>query len=109
MIFGSWLGRLRCAAFILTAWLGAAGLNAALVTPNARDTLVYKDGDRVQGVVVTQSGGIIVFNSDRFGELRVPAANAVVIRAEKGTVAAKPLPPIAPAQIPVTPAEKKEA
>src|SRR5690606_10368656 len=48
-----------------------------------RDTLVYKDGDRVQGVLVTRQDDMIVFKSDRFGELRVPAADAVVILAEK--------------------------
>jgi hypothetical protein len=47
------------------------------------DTLVYKDGDRIHGHVVEQKDGIVVFHSDRFGTLRVPAADAVVIKAEK--------------------------
>ena len=52
-------------------------------TPNPRDTLVYKDGDRLQGKVLERTADVIVFKSDRFGELRVPAANAVVIKADK--------------------------
>lgn len=48
-----------------------------------RDTLVYKDGDRVRGHLVERTADLIVFKSDRFGELRVPAADAVVIKAEK--------------------------
>lgn len=56
---------------------------AAEVPRAARDTLVYKDGDRVHGKVVEQVGGILVFKSERFGELRVPAADVVVIRAER--------------------------
>lgn len=46
-----------------------------------RDTLVYQDGDRVHGTLVQSSGGVIVFKSDRFGELRVKASDAVVIKA----------------------------
>ncbi|WP_146180067.1 DUF481 domain-containing protein [Opitutus sp. ER46] len=47
----------------------------------SRDALVYKDGDRVYGKLVQQVGNVIVFRSDRFGELRVFATDAVVIRA----------------------------
>lgn len=46
---------------------------------NTRDTLVYKDGDRIHGSLVRKSAEEIVFRSDRFGELRVKAADAVVI------------------------------
>ena len=46
----------------------------------ASDTLVYKDGDRLRGHLVEQSGQTIVFQSERFGLLRVPLENAVVIR-----------------------------
>jgi hypothetical protein len=108
MIFGSWVGRLRWVGFVVVVWLAAAGLNAALVTPNTRDTLVYKDGDRVQGVLVEQRADTIVFKSDRFGELRVRSTDAVVIKADKGTVAAKP-PPVAPVPPVPTATEKKEA
>jgi hypothetical protein len=77
-------------------WLGFAGLGwAANGAPGARDTLVYKDGDRVHGVLVQESGGTIVFKSERFGELRVPGKDAVVIKGEK------PVPK--PAALAVTP------
>jgi hypothetical protein len=79
----------------------------------AHDTLVYKDGDRVQGKIVSREGGMIVFKSDRFGELRVPAADAVVVAADKPVAkekpateapkAASPLPAVAAAE-----AKKKE-
>ncbi|MEI6466879.1 MAG: DUF481 domain-containing protein [Verrucomicrobiota bacterium] len=68
---------------------------AAQMTPNVRDTLVFKDGDRVQGSLVSADAQQIVFRSDRFGELRVAAKDAVVIRAEK--VAAPAPPVLAPA------------
>lgn len=59
----------------------------------AHDTLVYKDGDRVQGKIVSREGGMIVFKSDRFGELRVPAADAVVVAADKPVAKEKPAAP----------------
>ena len=80
----------------MAVWMGGGTLEAALVTPNPRDTLVYKDGDRVQGTVLEQGSEIIVFESDRFGELRVRAADAVVIKAEK------PPAPKPPPTFPVT-------
>ncbi|HVU34009.1 MAG TPA: DUF481 domain-containing protein [Opitutaceae bacterium] len=58
-------------------------------TDATRDTLVYKDGDRVHGHLVTNTGTVIVFKSDRFGELRVPVGDAVVIKAEKPASAVK--------------------
>ena len=66
---------------------------AARTESGGRDTLVYKDGDRVQGHFVGEVGGTIMFKSDRFGELRVPKADVVVVKAERaaspaGTVAA---------------------
>ncbi len=92
MIFGS-----RGRNFFTTVWalaIFAAGgpLWAAEPVPGPRDTLVYPDGDRVQGVLIENAGGTLVFKSDRFGELRVPAANAVVIKAEKPVVASAPAP-----------------
>src|ERR1043165_8677552 len=54
------------------------------MTTNKRDTLVYKDGDRVLGTLVQQTPDTIVFWSERFGELRVAANDAVVIPADKG-------------------------
>lgn len=75
------------------AWVVHA--SAATTTPNPRDTLVYKDGDRVQGVLVGQTGDTIVFKSDRFGELRVRAADAVIIKADKLADRAPAIPVVA--------------
>jgi len=47
------------------------------------DVLVYKDGDRVQGHVVEQNAEMIVFQSERFGILRVPVGSAVIIKSAK--------------------------
>ncbi len=90
--------------FIGLLVLGVAALStgrAADAEVPSRDTLVYKDGDRVQGQLLRQEDNILVFNSDRFGVLRVPADGAVVIKAEK--IAAPPL------AVPVAQQEKKAA
>ena len=87
-------------------WRGRAVmfmLGFLLVTPGAllADTLVYADGDAVQGTLISQEDGLIVFASNRFGELRVPTSQATVERGEKpsrsvdsqitaGTTAPKP-------------------
>ena len=73
-----WLGLVLAGTAM---WVARSG--AAEAVAGAHDALVYKDGDRVQGRLVSRDGGVIVFKSDRFGELRVPAADAVVIMAEK--------------------------
>ena len=117
MIFGCWAGKLRFAVMVVVCGMSSRTW-AANVTPNPRDTLAYKDGDRVQGVLVQQTGDVIVFKSDRFGELRVRPADAVVIRAEKPAVAgapaaspadAVPAPVPATPSAPATPAERKRA
>jgi hypothetical protein len=54
---------------------------ALFAAPIASDVLVYKDGDRVLGRLVSNDGGVIVFRSNRFGELRVPSTQAKVIPA----------------------------
>ena len=79
---------------------GLVGLARAAESPPAgRDTLVYKDGDRVHGKLVEQVGGVLVFKSERFCDLRVPAADAVVIKAERSSAtpaaASRPPPPVA--------------
>ncbi|MGH7945316.1 MAG: DUF481 domain-containing protein [Opitutaceae bacterium] len=96
---------------ILILAVGMHGrLEAAVVTPKPRDTLVYKDGDRVQGTLIDTAGGVIVFQSDRFGELRVSASHAVVIKGEKADPPAlAPKPPVIPPALPATPAEKVRA
>lgn len=74
---------LRKLGFLLAAWVlagfGVAG-RAAEPAGN-RDTLVFKDGDRLHGAVVRRTPEEIVFRSDRFGEVRVKAADAVIIPA----------------------------
>jgi hypothetical protein len=63
----------------------------------ARDVLVYRDGDRVQGRLVEQADNILVFQSDRFGLLRVPQESAVVIKGEKASgTATAGTPPLVP-------------
>lgn len=76
---------------------------------NPRETLVFKDGDRVQGKVVQRTADLIVFKSDRFGELRVKSADAVVIPAEKVPQAAAKPAPKPPAKGPQTVKARVEA
>ncbi|MDP3070574.1 MAG: DUF481 domain-containing protein [Opitutaceae bacterium] len=82
----------------------AAGVWAA--PASGRDTLTYKDGDRVQGTLVAEAGGVFVFKSDRFGELRVPVAEAAVAKGAPAPTASttKPPPAIAPAEASAPPA-----
>jgi len=75
---------------LLFLWVGG---RATEPEPAARDVLVYRDGDRVQGRLVEQADNILVFQSDRFGLLRVPVEAAVVIKGEKSSgtaIAANP-------------------
>ncbi len=95
MIFGKYLG-LAWAAVLFVMLIGATGLRAAAAPPPGRDTLVYKDGDRVHGRLLRQEGGTLVFKSDRFGELRVAAADAVVIKGEIPPAAVAAIRPAAP-------------
>jgi len=89
--------------FIFLLILCAAGITgrpllhgAAEGTAQTRDTLVYKNGDRVHGSLLSSSDRVIVFKSERFGELRVAPRDAVVIPAEKPAAKpAEPPPPIA--------------
>jgi hypothetical protein len=62
--------------------LALVGFAAAvcLVAPASADVLVYKDGDRLQGHLVSDDGTTLVFQSPRFGELRVPVGQAKVQR-----------------------------
>lgn len=96
--------------FWFVAWPALApALRAA---PAATDVLVYKDGDRVQGRLISTEGGTIVFRSNRFGELRVPATQAEVIRggaqpSVAATAEAKLQVPTTPATATATPADEK--
>ena len=80
--------------------------------PAANDLLVYKDGDRVLGRLVSNEGGMIVFRSNRFGELRVPSAQADVFP-DGATVLSHPVAvdtgPEAPAAAATTAEEKADA
>jgi hypothetical protein len=93
-----------------------AGLRAQNGSSPSRDTLVYKDGDRLQGVLVQQTAETITFKSDRFGEVKVPAKDAVVIKGRThasrpaAVAATPPAPKPAPgAKAAATPAAKPVA
>jgi hypothetical protein len=93
MIFGRAPGKLW---WKVAVWLGFAcsmWASAPEMSPVTRDALVYKDGDRIHGWLVQQTGDTIVFKSERFGELRVAAADAVVIPADTPTKSAATPPP----------------
>ena len=110
MILGNGWRILRAVAGVAAGVCGVAGSGAAAeaAAGGASDALVYKDGDRVQGRLVGREGGVMVFKSERFGELRVPEGAATVVVAEKPAVAAQPDAP-APAAVAVADAKKKPA
>ena len=96
--------------------MALVGTHAAEVEVPARDVLVFKDGDRLHGQLVREEGRVIVFKSDRFGEQRVSADTAVVIRGEKPVAPLAAVPaatsaaPVVTAPPPgVKPAEQAEA
>lgn len=99
--------RLWCAVAVLFCGMVTGGWGAAETPANTRDTLVYKDGDRLQGSLVSKSATEIVFRSDRFGELKVKAADAVVIAGVRAPepVAKAALPAQPGAQTPVATAQ----
>jgi len=66
-------------ALLLAIFVAAAIPTSLFAAPPATDVLVYKDGDRVQGRLVSDDGKTIVFRSNRFGELSVPHSQAEVI------------------------------
>lgn len=88
---------LRGLGVLLLSW-SWVGAQQPAENDTHHDVLVYKDGDKVRGRLVDRTPTTIVFKSDRFGELRVPADDAVVILAEKPThpVPATPLAPPPP-------------
>lgn len=91
----------------LLCGMGATDVRGAQAEGNPRDVLVYKDGDRVQGRLVERVENTLVFHSDRFGELRVAADQAVVIKAETSVATAQGAPATAAAQ--AAQVEKKAA
>ena len=76
--------------------LGVAGgdLAGAAESTGKPDVLIYADGDRVRGKFVERAGEVLVFQSEKFGLLRVPVAGARVEPGEMavgaGVAAAKP-------------------
>lgn len=92
MILGNRRSMWSCGLILLCGFIAPAWGSIEPAT-NPRDTLVYKDGDRIQGVVVQKTDEEIVFKSDRFGELRVRAQDAVVIPAEQEVLPPAPKPP----------------
>lgn len=70
----------------------AAGSAQTAAEQPALDQLVFKDGDRVRGRLLEHDGDVLVFRSERFGVVRVPAAEADVILAKppQEAVAAAP-------------------
>ncbi len=87
------MSRVSLGNFIILFVLGLVVGRAVEPAVSARDVLVYQDGDRVQGRLVGRKDGLIVFQSERFGELRVPADKAEVVPAKTpaaAPVAAKP-------------------
>lgn len=48
----------------------------------ALDELVYRDGDHVRGHVVERIDGVVIFQSERFGLLRVPVHEAELVLAK---------------------------
>lgn len=113
---GGTVGRLlRVILAVIVGGLGLASPSARAADEHAgdeappHDALVYKNGDRLQGKLISQTAEMIVFQSERFGELHVPAANAVVIKAQP-TAAPTPAPaasvaaaPAAKVPPPITP------
>jgi len=78
-------------AQIATPVPGASLPNAVPATPPpkpALDQLEFSDGDRVGGHFVKRDGDTVVFKSERFGTLRVPAASVKVILAKEPASAA---------------------
>lgn len=73
--------------FLTGLMLGTGTLEAAeaAVTATLTDVLIYKDGDRVRGRFMERVGDTLVFQSEKFGLLKVPAAMA---RVEQGALPA---------------------
>jgi len=80
-------------AAVLVIGLGGAGLRAAESVVAAPQVLIYADGDRVRGKLLERSGELWVFQSEKFGLLKVPVAAARVEPAADGVTMALRLAP----------------
>jgi hypothetical protein len=72
----------------LSSTTGAAAIPRPITPkpPVPQDMLVYPDGDRIQGRLVERTDKMIVFESNRFGVLRVPTDEASVILPDQTAV-----------------------
>jgi hypothetical protein len=88
VIFGclalAWLTSLRAAPFreVPAPFFGKRPAAAATSPKLTKDELLFEDGDRVRGKFIERDGNILVFQSERFGILRVPAATAKLTLAD---------------------------
>ena len=80
-------------AAVLASGLGSAGLRAADIVVAAPQVLIYADGDRVRGKLLERSGELWVFQSEKFGLLKVPVAAARVESAADGVTMTPKLAP----------------
>ena len=76
-------------------WLFACGLvgSAVLIAADPvenREVLIYADGDRVRGKLVERSDGVLIFQSEKFGLLRVPVSEATVEKGDRSAVVKAP-------------------
>jgi hypothetical protein len=69
--------------------VGSAGLTAAEPVGNW-EVLIYADGDRVRGKLVERSDGVLIFQSEKFGLLRVPVSEATVEKGDRSAVVKAP-------------------
>jgi hypothetical protein len=65
-------------AAVLAGGLGSSCLRAAESVVTAPEVLIYADGDRVRGKLVEKSNELWVFQSEKFGLLKVPVEVARV-------------------------------
>jgi len=84
----------RCLLLLGVFALSAVVLPAELAMPMdalTEDELVYRDGDRLRGHLLSDQETEWVFHSKRFGELRVSKTDASVVRS---SITEEPRPPI---------------
>ena len=91
----------RAVRWAVLATVAGGGARAAEGVAPVSDVLVYADGDRVRGRLVERAGDMLVFQSEKFGRLTVPATAAHVETAAPAVAA--PAPPAAIARAPKHP------
>lgn len=79
------------------AMVDASGEPAAAPAPEKWDILIYNDGDRTRGHLLRRENGMLVFQSVRFGELRVPASEAMIETPDGPPSPPPPAPAVSPA------------